>query len=143
MQKQLFERFESAGDGDFSHLANDVADILGARRAIDDDLPGVLGWGLPGLSEMSPISDRDRKKVAKLMEEALGKFEPRLEAVEIIHTGESSDFAFFLKARLVGSDDESIQLRILTPRRGGGMGAEIAIIGGNQSGTATIVGQEK
>lgn len=143
MKKQLFDRFESDGDGDFNNLAFDVADILGARRAVEDDLPGVLSWGLPGLSSMSPQSDRDRKKVAKLMEDTLTKFEPRLEDVEVEHTGESNDFAFFLKANLVGSDDESIRLRILTPRRGGGLGAEIAIIGGNQGKTAIIADEGK
>ena len=140
MRKQLFDRFEADGDGDFSHLAYDIGDILGARRAILDDLPGVLSWGLPGLSALSPQSDRDRKKVVKLMEDALMKFEPRLEDVEILHTGESSDFVFHMKANLVGSDDESIRLRILTPRRGGGMGAEVAIIGGQQGKTAVIEG---
>lgn len=140
MRKQLFDRFDSAGDGDFSNLAFDLSDILGARRAIEDDLPGVLSWGLPGLSLMSPQSDKDRKKVARLMEEIIMKFEPRLEEVEVVPSEGSNDFSFQLKANLVGSDDESIRLRILTPRRGGGLGAEIAIVGGSNSKTATIEG---
>lgn len=142
MRKQLFDRFNSDGDGDFSNLAFDISDILGARRAIEEDLPGVLSWGLPGLSLMSPQSDQDRKKVARRIEEAIIKFEPRLEDVEVIPSEGSNDFSFQLKATLIGSDDESIHLRILTPRRGGGLGAEVAIIGGSGNKTARLEGHD-
>lgn len=131
MYKQLFDRFESGQEGDMSHLAYDIADILGARRAIEqDNIPGVLNWGLPAMAGLSPQVESDRKIVAEHMQEALHRFEPRLSSVEVIPVEGSNDFAFQLHAELADEENEAITLRILTPRRGGGLGAEVVVVGG-------------
>lgn len=131
MRKQLFDRFESGQEGDMSHLAYDIADILGARRAIErDNLPGVLNWGLPGMAGLSPQVESDRKIVAEHMKEAITRFEPRLTSVDVTPVEGANDFAFQLYGEIVDEEGETITLRILTPRRGGGLGAEVVVIGG-------------
>ena len=144
MRRQLFDRFESADDGDLDGLAYDIADILGARRAIEgDNLPGVLKWGLPGMIGLSPQVDSDRRLVAGYIKDALLQFEPRLKSVDVIPTEGSNDFSFQLKAEIIDDDNEQITLRIITPRRGGGLGAEIAVIGGTSGKTAVFKNDEE
>lgn len=142
MKKQLFDRFESNKDVTFKNLADDIADILGARRAIEGNLPGVLSWGLPGFSGISPQVESDRKDVAGYMRDAIHAFEPRLENVEVIPVAGSNDFSFELKGDVLQSDDDSVTLRIITPRRGGGLGAEVAVIGKAGHKTAVFEGAE-
>ena len=124
----LFQRFESDRRADLDDLANDIADILGARRAIPGRVPGVLGWGLPGTSGLAPQSDKDRSDVATIIAATIERFEPRLQNVRVTPAAKSVDFAFVLEAELVQTDDRSVMLRILSPRRGGALGADVAVI---------------
>ncbi len=120
-------------------LARDISDILGARRAISGNAPGVLSWGLPGsITGLSPQVDNDRKQLAEHMRDLLVQFEPRLEDVQVIPVAGAKDFSFQLTGSVVDEEDDSVTLRIITPRRGGGLGAEVAVIGGKDGQTAVI-----
>ena len=142
MRKQLFDRFESKKETTVASLTRDIADILGARRAISGGLPGVLSWGLPDIASKSPQKEEDRGEVAEYMRAALAQFEPRLENVEVLPVPNSRDFSFELKADLIADDDNVVTLRIVTPRRGGGLGAEVIVIGGETGQTAFIKNKE-
>ena len=72
----LFDRFESGRPATLASLARDVADILGARRV--RAAPGVLGWGLSGISGASATSEDDRNRIASHVAAAIERFEPRL-----------------------------------------------------------------
>lgn len=125
----LFDRFESPRAATLGHLARDVADILGARRIFRGALPGVLGWGLPDMSGFTPTSEKDREAIAEMIAAAIERFEPRLENVRVTPMEQSVDFTFTLEADLVQMNDESVTLRILSPRRGGALGADIRVLG--------------
>ncbi len=130
MQTPLFDRFESDKEATLDSLARDIADILGARRGLQENLPGVLGWGLPSMIGLTPAAEKDRLMVANFIQEAIEKFEPRLVNVNVIPLeGASIDFSFQLEAILVLDDDsEEVTLRILSPRRGGALGADVKIV---------------
>ncbi len=128
----LFDRFESGRPADLGSLARDIADILGARRAHRGALPGVLSWGLPDMSGLTPTSEKDQETIAAMVERVIERFEPRLENVRVIPVRDAVDFTFTLEADLVQSKDDSITLRILSPRRGGALGADIEVIGGRR-----------
>lgn len=139
IRKQLFDQFESAREATMEDLARDVADILGARRALPGkNLRGVLNWGLPPMNSFSPQVDADRKQIASYMRDAIIAFEPRLEGVDVVPVEGSSDFSFQLKAQVIEADGNAVTLRIITPRRGGGLGAEVAVIGGEGGKTAVL-----
>lgn len=131
----LFDRFESERESGLGELARDVADILGARRALEGDLPGVLSWGLPDLSGLSPASSRDREHLAEYIAQALERFEPRLERVNVTPTEDTGEFVFRIDAERIVPEGEPIALRILCPRLGGGAGAEVVVIGEHEDGT--------
>lgn len=131
----LFDRFSPDGNDGLDGVARDIADIIGARRAFPGRAAGVLNWGLPGMVGMTPSSEADRVRIAALIREALGQFEPRLEGVSVTPIEDTADFAFALEAFLVSSDDQSLKLRILSPRRGGGLGADVVIMGN----TVTVI----
>lgn len=143
MRKQLFDRFESNKELDVSDLARDIADILGARRALSGHrLPGVLTWGLPpSTTTLSPQVFADREKVAGYMKAALISFEPRLENIEVIPTEGSNDFSFELHGNIIDDDGDTVTLRIITPRRGGGLGAEVVVISSEGGKVAFIKGE--
>ena len=132
----LFDRFSPDGNDGLDALARDIADIIGARRALPAGRSvGVLAWGLPGMTGMTPSSDADCNQIAAHIRAALNQFEPRLEGVTVTPIEDSADFAFALEANLTASDDESLKLRILSPRRGGGLGADVVVMGN----TVTVV----
>lgn len=133
MDPLLFDRFESDATPTPESLARDIADILGGRRIFNFRAPGVLGWGLPPMTGMSPNSERDRQRTADLIADQIRRFEPRLVDIKVIPAPESLEFAFQLEARLLESEDESITIRILSPRRGGGLGAEVAVMTGREA----------
>lgn len=135
----LFDRFGPDGNDGLDALARDIADIIGARRAFTGRGVGILNWGLPGMIGLTPSSDADRSQIAAYIRDALIQFEPRLEGVTVTPIEESADFAFALEAYLTSSDDESLKLRILSPRRGGGLGADVVIIGN----TVTVTEQTR
>ncbi len=130
MHTPLFTRFTSAEESDYSDLVRDLSDLLGARRGFSNRLPGILDWGLPSLSGISPSSERDREDVAKHVAEAIERFEPRVEQVRVIPVPGVRDFAFEIEAILAETPDGTIKLRVLAPRRGGGLGADVVVIGG-------------
>lgn len=136
----LFDRFTSGKtDPGMAGLARDIADIIGARRA---RLPyrtyGVLDWGLFNTVGMTPGSDSDRYRIAEQIADALYQFEPRLENVKVVPLEDTADFAFLLEAQVVDTEDESLTLRILSPRRGGGLGADVVVMGAE----VTMIGQD-
>ena len=134
MHTPLFDRFESNRESGLEELTRDVADILGARRALEGDLPGVLSWGLPDLSRLSPASSRDCERIAEYIAQAIECFEPRLQRVKVTTMEDAGEFMFRIDARLVVPESEPITLRILCPRLGGGAGAEVAVIGEDEDG---------
>ena len=131
----LFDRFESDRESGLEELARDVADILGARRAFKCDLPGVPGWGLPDLSGLSPASSRDRERIAEYVAQAIERFEPRLERVNVTPMEDTGDFMFRIDAELLVPEGEPVTLRILCPRLGGGVGAEVVVIEEHEDGS--------
>ena len=130
MRSTLLDRFESPHQPGLDALARDLADILGARRAFPERMPGILNWGLPSVTHLSPSSQEDREYLAGQIEAALEEFEPRLAGVRAVPVEKAQDFVFELRAALVEPDDQSVSVRILTPRRGGGLGAEVVVLGG-------------
>lgn len=135
----LFDRFTSGKmDPGMAGLARDVADIIGARRArFPYRTSGILDWGLSNTVGMTPGSDSDRYRIAEQIADALYQFEPRLENVKVVPLEDSADFAFLLEAQVVDTEDESLTLRILSPRRGGGLGADVVVMGAE----VTMIGQ--
>ena len=126
----LFTRFETGEDAGLDDLARDLADILGSRRVLPHRVPGILNWGLPGISGVSPNSHKDRVRVAGLVAQVIEQFEPRLEQVRVVPDDDMTDFNFHIEAELVRPDEnQSITLRVLSPRRGGGLSAEVQVIG--------------
>jgi len=137
MRTLLFDRFESDHESGFDTLARDLADLLGARRPFSQTMPGILNWGLSGLSGLNPASHQDRVRLAQHIESVIEQFEPRLQHVRATPVEDTTDFAFELEATFTGSGDESLSLRILAPRRGGGLGAEVIVLGqGGQRNTS-------
>ena len=124
----LFDRFESGRPATLASLARDVADILGARRV--RAAPGVLGWGLSGISGASATSEDDRNRIASHVAAAIERFEPRLVNVVVTPEGKGGDFRFSVSATLVQEQNRSVVLRVLAPSRGGGLGAEVLVLGG-------------
>lgn len=125
----LFDRFERSGNADLQDLARDLADILGARRAISGSVPGVLNWGLTGIGDFSPASEQDRQQLAAQIASVVEMFEPRLSRIKVTPLDEGRDFRFDLEASLTQKAGRSIRLRILAPRRGGALGADVVLIG--------------
>ena len=126
----LFDRFHSARRPDISDFARDVADVLGARRAFSRPMPGVLNWGLPSMAGLNPTSEADRAYVAMCIAELLQQFEPRLAHVNVAPISNAREFAFALEGELLDDEDlEPLTLRILSPRRGGGLGADVVVVG--------------
>ncbi|MYE22974.1 MAG: hypothetical protein F4Y01_03370 [Gammaproteobacteria bacterium] len=127
LRPQLLDRFESARVSNGEMLSRDLADLIGARRPFRMALPGILGWGLPGMAGISPGSDTDRQQVADQIQSAIRRFEPRLDDVKVTPVDNTLEFSFVLEAQLAGHPD-GVRLRILAPRRGGGLSADVAVV---------------
>lgn len=110
-------------------LTRELTDILGARRAISGRVPGVLAWGLEGIGSFSPASEEDQRKLANQITRLIERFEPRLENVVVTPVANNTEFRFVLDASLVRQGGGSVRLRILTPRRGGQLGADVQMVG--------------
>lgn len=132
LRSQLFDRFEGRGGSGADRLSADLADLLGSRRAYPRNLPGILSWGLPGMAGISPGSDSDRERVAEYIAGAIRRFEPRLANVVVTPAGEGVDFSFVLEAQLADRGGEGVRLRVLAPRRGGGLSADVAVAPRNE-----------
>ena len=133
-EKTLFDRFDPSTKPGIESLARDIADIIGARRVFAQRLTGVLDWGLPGTTGLTPSLEQHREIVAAEIARSLHQFEPRLEFVSVTPIPNSKDFAFWLEAHLLDEADQSLTLRILSPRRGGGLGADVVVLGNRISG---------
>ena len=129
LQTPLFDRFERPGRSHLGDLTRDLADILGARRAIPGQVPGVLAWGLEGIGNFSPSSEEDQQRLANQIARTIERFEPRLENVVVTPIAHDTEFRFTVDASLVRRGGGSVRLRILTPRRGGGLGADVSMVG--------------
>jgi len=136
----LFDRFDSRKSAGIGSLARDLTDVLGARRAFSRYMGGVLDWGLGSTAGLAPTVEGHRQLVADDIARTIAEFEPRLEDVSVTPVADSNDFAFRLDARLVGDDDDSVTLRILSPRRGGGLGADIVVLGSRVTPTTDEAG---
>ena len=124
----LFDRFQSSRRAGLASLARDIADILGARRAVPGLAPGVLGWGLPGTGGYSPGSPDDRERLAAMIANAITRFEPRLTNVKVAPNEVEGEFSFSVSASLIQEEGAPITLRVLAPRRGGGLGADVVVL---------------
>ena len=131
MRSTLLDRFESPNPPGLDALARDLADILGARRAFPQRMPGILNWGLAGTVFLNPSSQDDRQFLAAQIEAALEEFEPRLNGVRAVPVPHAQEFVFELRATLMEPADEAVTVRILTPRRGGGLGADVVVLPGS------------
>lgn len=126
----LFDRFEHDRRATLADLARDLADVLGARRAVPGNVPGVLAWGLDGIGDFSPSSEEDRERLADQIARAVEQFEPRLARVAVTPVEHGGEFRFNLEADLMHQAGGVVRLRILAPRRGGALGAEVHMVGG-------------
>ncbi len=130
----LFDRFSPDGHGGVDALAQDIADLLGARRAFPGRAAGILNWGLPGMIGMTPHKENDRRHVAARIAEAIRQFEPMIDNVRVTPVPDTAEFTFEIDATFADSQDESVTLRIMSPRLGGALGAGVDL----QRSTATI-----
>ena len=109
-------------------LAVDLSDLLGGRRLFESRHLGVLGWGLPSMSDITSRSMGDRRRVAEYISDTIDRFEPRLEDVRVAPMEDAADFQFRIEARLVEDESSSLTLRILAPQVGGGLGAKVMVL---------------
>lgn len=124
----IFDRFESEQGASASSLASDLADLLGARRLLHGREYGVLGYGLPSLSEITSKSESNKVRVGRYVREAIERHEPRLRNVRVTPVPNAPEFSFHLEADLVSREGGPISLRILSPLTGGGLGAEVIVL---------------
>ena len=124
MLTPLYDRFEGRS-ADGASLAHDLEDLLGARRAALRPTEGVVGWGVPIPPGLSPAVEAHRERVGRLIGEAIAKFEPRLDDVRITTVDDAVEFLFELTGRITAEDRSFVRLRVLVPRRGGGLGARV------------------
>lgn len=123
----LFDRLENEDDGDPSILAVELADLLGARRVFDDPGLGVLSWGMSPLSNPTQSRAADRRYIAERIADAIHRFEPRLEHVEVAPVADTHEFCFLITATLVNGSS-TVQLHIFSPYADGAFGAKVEVV---------------
>ncbi|MCY4565939.1 MAG: GPW/gp25 family protein [Gammaproteobacteria bacterium] len=123
----LFQRFAAVDEGDPRLLAVELADLLGGRRIFAGRGLGVLGWGMPPLSNPARASETDRLHIAECIADAIRRFEPRLERVHVSPDEESRELSFQITASLV-AESSTVRLRIFSPYAKGGFGARIEVV---------------
>ena len=123
----LFQRFTAVDEGEPRMLAVELADLLGGRRIFAERGLGVLSWGMPSLSNRARASETDRLYIAECIAEAIGRFEPRLERVQVTPNDDARELSFQITARLV-AESSTVRLRIFSPYAGGGFGARIEVV---------------
>ena len=128
MSTTLFDRFEADEDAKPENLAADLADILGGRRIFSMPGVGVLGWGMPSMTNVTSRSEAARRLVAEYIAQTLDRFEPRLDDVRVMPMAGVADFQFRIEAHLVQDESSSLTLRILAPEIGGGLGAKVMVL---------------
>ena len=128
MFSNLFDRFETDAPADPNRLAADLSEMLSGRRFFHGRGLGVLGWGLPGLQNVTAKSTRDREYVAGVIADTISRFEPRLTDIRVTPVPDAIDFSFVIDAQFVTSDSSRVTLRILSPLVGGGLGAKVVVV---------------
>ena len=127
MHANLFDRFGADEDVDPASIAEELADMLSGRQAFGRRDLGVLSWGLPSMLNLVARSTNDRQYVAACIADTIQRFQPRLEAVKVTPVEGISEFAFTIEATLA-DDSSTINLRILSPHLGGGLGATVEVV---------------
>ena len=123
----LFQRFATVDEGDPRMLAAELADLLGGRRIFAERGLGVLSWGMPPLSNPARASETDRLRIAECIADAIQRFEPRLERVQVTPNDDSKELSFQITASLV-AESSTVRLRIFSPYAKGGFGAQIEVV---------------
>ena len=123
----LFQRFATVDEGDPCMLAVELADLLSGRRIFAERGLGVLSWGMPPLSNPARASETDRLHIAECIADAIQRFEPRLERVQVTPNDDSKELSFQITASLV-AESTTVTLRIFSPYAKGGFGARIEVI---------------
>ena len=123
----LLQRFAAVDEGDPRMLAVELADLLGGRRIFAGRGLGVLGWGMPPLSNPARASEADRLHIAECIADAIQQFEPRLERVQVTPNDDSEELSFQITASLV-AESSTIRLRIFSPYAKGRFGAQIEVV---------------
>jgi len=123
----LFQRFGTANEGDPRMLAVELSDLLGGRRIFAERGLGVLSWGMPPLSNPARASETDRLHIAECIADAIQKFEPRLERVQVTPNDDAEELSFQITASLV-AESSTVRLRIFSPYAKGGLGARIEVV---------------
>ena len=136
MNATLFDRFETDGNVGPERLAADLADILSGRRTLPGRGLGVLGFGMPPMSDITSRTVENRARIAGYIADTLHRFEPRLADVRVTPVESAVEFQFRIEARIVRSDLSSITLRILSPLVGGGLGAQVVVLDTQRSADA-------
>ena len=127
MYANLFDRFGPDEDVDPGRIAEELADMLSGRQAFARRDLGVLSWGLPSMLNLVARSTNDRQYIAGCIADTIQRFQPRLEGVKVTPLEGTSDFTFTIEATLV-DDSSTINLRILSPYVGGGLGASVEVV---------------
>ena len=125
MYASLFDRFGKHDDDDPGILAGELVDLLGGRRVYNDPGLGVLCWGMPPLSNMTPATDN--RYIAACIADALQRFEPRLERVQVTPNDAADGCSFLITATLV-EESSAINVRIFSPYAGGSLGAKVEVV---------------
>lgn len=123
----LFQRFATVDEGDPRMLVVELGDLLGGRRIFAGRGVGVLGWGMPPLSNPARASETDRLRIAECMADAIRRFEPRLEHVRVTPDDDARALWFQITASLV-NESSTIRLRVFSPCAKGGLGARIEVV---------------
>ena len=123
----LFHRFAAVDEGDPRLLAVELADLLGGRRIFAGRGLGVLSWGMPPLSNPARASEADRLRIAECIADAIRRFEPWLERVQVTPNDGSRELSFQITASLV-AESSSVRLRIFSPYTRCGLGARIEVV---------------
>lgn len=127
LHANFFDRFGSDEDVGPESIAVELADMLSGRQVHARRDLGVLSWGLPSMLNLVARSPSDRQYVAECIADAIHRFQPRLEGVKVTPIEGTSDFTFTIEATLV-DDSSTINLRILSPYVGGGLGARVDVV---------------
>lgn len=124
----LFDRFETDAPDGVEPLVRDLIDAIGARRLHTGRTVGLMEWGLRNTFGLNPSLARDRQSIAKQIENQLNRFEPRLRNVRVTPLSDEAGFRFDITASVVSLGGEPVFLRIIAPRCGGGLGADLLAV---------------
>lgn len=123
----LFQRFAGVDEGDPHLVAAELADLLGGRRIFAGRGIGVLAWGMPPLSNPARAAEADRLQIAACIADAIQRFEPRLERLQVTPNDDARELSFQITASLI-AESSTLRLRIFSPYAKGGFGARIEVV---------------